>query len=116
MNDINTGNEDDNLEESDPDTGDDDNVENDLLSDNESETSNNEETLIYTPKILITTSKRPSKPVYEFTNEFTSIFPNAKFVKRASCFDVKKLVEIACVKEFTDLIIVNHDRKEPSKN
>ena len=35
-----------------------------------------------TPKILITTSKRPTKAVYEFAHEFASIFPDAQFVKR----------------------------------
>jgi ribosome production factor 1 len=35
-----------------------------------------------TPKLLITTSKRPSASVYEFANEFKGIFPDAEFVKR----------------------------------
>ena len=66
------------------------------------------------PKILITTSKRASAHIYDFAHEFTGIFPNAQFVKRGSQFEVKKLVEIAIKREYTDLIIINEDKKEPN--
>ncbi|KAL2919154.1 Ribosome production factor 1 [Polyrhizophydium stewartii] len=66
------------------------------------------------PKILVTTSKRPSASVYEFANEFVTIFPDAEFVKRGSQFDVKRIVEIAKEREYTDLLIINEDRKEPN--
>ncbi len=66
------------------------------------------------PKILVTTSRRATAPVYEFANEFCTIFPNAQFIKRGSQFDVKKIVEIAIDRQYTDLIIINHDKKTPS--
>ena len=53
--------------------------------------------------------------VYEFAEEFTSIFPEARFVKRGSQFEIKRIVEIAIKNEFSDVIIINEDRKKPSK-
>jgi ribosome production factor 1 len=66
------------------------------------------------PKILITTSRRASANVYDFASEFVTIFPNAQFVKRGSQFEVKKIVEIAIKREFTDVIIINEDNKKAS--
>ncbi|KAI8929255.1 anticodon-binding protein [Entophlyctis helioformis] len=66
------------------------------------------------PKILVTTSKRPSASVYEFAEEFVGIFPTAQFVKRGSQFDVKKIVEIGISRSYTDVIIINEDRKRPN--
>ncbi|KAJ3090984.1 Ribosome production factor 1 [Quaeritorhiza haematococci] len=66
------------------------------------------------PKILVTTSRRPSAAVYEFAEEFVSIFPDAEFVKRQSQFEVKKIVEIATKRNYTDLIVINEDRKQPN--
>ncbi|KAI8849722.1 anticodon-binding protein [Chytridium lagenaria] len=51
---------------------------------------------------------------YEFVNEFITIFPDAQFVKRGPQFEVKKIVEIAKKREFTDVIIVNESNKEPN--
>ncbi|KAI8892397.1 anticodon-binding protein [Globomyces pollinis-pini] len=66
------------------------------------------------PKVLVTTSRRAPAPVYEFANEFCTIFPDAQFVKRGSQFEVKKIVEIAIERQFTDLIIINEDKKKPN--
>ncbi|KAI8911100.1 anticodon-binding protein [Gorgonomyces haynaldii] len=66
------------------------------------------------PKILVTTSKHATSSVYDFANEFTSIFPNARFVKRGQQFDVKRIVEIGIERDFTDVIIINEDRKTPN--
>ena len=66
------------------------------------------------PKILITTSKRASAHVYDFAKEFTGIFPDAQFVKRGSQFDVKRIVEIGIEREYTDVMIINEDRKKAS--
>lgn len=57
-----------------------------------------------------------SQKVYEFAEEFVSIFPEAQFVKRGSQFEIKKIVEIACKRDFTDVIVINEDRKQPSKS
>ncbi|KND01840.1 rRNA-binding ribosome biosynthesis protein RPF1 [Spizellomyces punctatus DAOM BR117] len=66
------------------------------------------------PKILVTTSKRASANVYEFANEFVSIFPDAEFVKRGSQFEIKKIVELAIKRDYTDVIVINEDRKTPN--
>lgn len=68
-----------------------------------------------TPKIVVTTSKKCSAAAYEFCAEFVSIFPNAQFVKRATHHELKQVISQAIKHEFTDLIIVNEDRKKPSK-
>ncbi|KAJ3045900.1 Ribosome production factor 1 [Rhizophlyctis rosea] len=66
------------------------------------------------PKILVTTSRRAAAAVYEFAEEFVSIFPDAQFVKRGPQFEVKKIVELAIKRDYTDLIIINEDRKVPN--
>jgi ribosome production factor 1 len=66
------------------------------------------------PKILVTTSKRASANCYEFAHEFVSLFPDAQFVKRGPLFEIKKMVQVAIKREFTDLIIINEDKKTPS--
>ncbi|KAJ3112270.1 argininosuccinate synthetase [Phlyctochytrium bullatum] len=66
------------------------------------------------PKILITTSRRATPKTYDFVNEFITIFPDAQFVKRGPQFEIKKIVEIATKREFTDVIIVNESNKQPS--
>jgi len=40
------------------------------------------------PKILVTTSKNPKAQVLDFAQEFTSIFPDAHFVKRGNLVDM----------------------------
>ncbi|KAI9339313.1 anticodon-binding protein [Obelidium mucronatum] len=67
-----------------------------------------------TPKVLVTTSRRATPATYEFANEFVGIFPDAHFVKRGSQFEVKKVVELAIGRDYTDLIIINEDKKTPN--
>jgi ribosome production factor 1 len=66
------------------------------------------------PKLLITTSKHPSKHVYEFAEELVSIFPNAEFVKRGVMFDIATIVQFCKNRGYTDLMVVNEDRKQPN--
>ncbi|KAJ3219162.1 Ribosome production factor 1 [Dinochytrium kinnereticum] len=66
------------------------------------------------PKILITTSRWATPNTYEFANEFITIFPDAQFVKRGPQFEVKKIVELAKKREFTDVIIINESNKQPN--
>ncbi|KAJ3326396.1 Ribosome production factor 1 [Gonapodya sp. JEL0774] len=66
------------------------------------------------PNILVTTSRRPAKAVYEFSNELCDVFPNCTFVKRGSTEEVKKLVQLAIQRDYTDLIIINEDKKVPN--
>ncbi|CAI2185013.1 9698_t:CDS:2 [Funneliformis geosporum] len=66
------------------------------------------------PKLLITTSKRPSKSVYEFASELIDVFPNSKFVKRENKFSFKQIIEFCTNRGYTDLMVVNEDKKVPN--
>ncbi|KAF9976155.1 hypothetical protein BGZ73_009069 [Actinomortierella ambigua] len=67
-----------------------------------------------TPKILITTSKGPSAAVYAFASELVDVFPNSHFVKRKPQFEMRHIVEFSKNRDFTDVIVINEDRKEPN--
>lgn len=67
-----------------------------------------------TPKVLITTSKNPHPDLFEFTNEIVDIFPNSQFVKRGHQFEVSHIIEFSKKREFSDIIIVNEDRRKPN--
>lgn len=49
--------------------------------------------------------------MYEFAEELVSIFPGAEFVKRQAQYDIKHIMEFSGNRGFTDVIIVNEDRK-----
>lgn len=66
------------------------------------------------PKIIITTSYDPSKYLYEFIKELLVVFPNSFFYHRKQ-FPIKTIVDQASAKGFTDLIVINEDRKFKSK-
>ncbi|CAO3684528.1 unnamed protein product [Rhizopus microsporus] len=59
-----------------------------------------------TPKILVTTSKKCSTNCYDFCAELVSMFPGSQFAKRGPKHELRQ--------EFTDLIVVNEDRKIPN--
>jgi ribosome production factor 1 len=42
------------------------------------------------------------------------MFPDAQFAKRGPKHELRQVIKIAKEKEFTDLIVVNEDRKIPS--
>ncbi|CAB4433068.1 unnamed protein product [Rhizophagus irregularis] len=65
------------------------------------------------PKMLITTSKRPSKFAYEFASELIDIFPNSQFVKRGSKFSIKQIIGFCTNRDYTDVLVVNEDKKVP---
>ncbi|KAI9304426.1 anticodon-binding protein [Cunninghamella echinulata] len=67
-----------------------------------------------TPKILITTSKKCTKISYEFCAELVTMFPNSQFAKRGANHELRQIIQIAKEREFTDMIIVNEDRKVPN--
>ncbi|TPX54920.1 hypothetical protein PhCBS80983_g05695 [Powellomyces hirtus] len=66
------------------------------------------------PKIMVTTSKRASANVYEFAEEFVSIFPDAELIKRGSQFEIKRIVELAIKRNYTDIAVINEDKKQPN--
>ena len=65
--------------------------------------------------MLITTNKRPSKFVYEFASELIDVFPNSQFIKRGSKFSIKQIVEFCTNRNYTDVMVVNEDKKVPCK-
>ncbi|PON97163.1 Brix domain containing protein [Trema orientale] len=65
-----------------------------------------------TPKILITTSRFNSTRGPAFISELLTVIPNAHYYKRGT-YDLKKIVEYANKKDFTSIIVVHTNRREP---
>uniref|UniRef100_A0A1D1Z321 Ribosome production factor 1 n=1 Tax=Anthurium amnicola TaxID=1678845 RepID=A0A1D1Z321_9ARAE len=65
-----------------------------------------------TPKILITTCRFNSTRGPAFISELLSVIPNAHYYKRGT-YEMKKVVEYAKNKDFTSIIIVHTNRREP---
>ncbi|CAA2991663.1 ribosome production factor 1 [Olea europaea subsp. europaea] len=65
-----------------------------------------------TPKILITTSRFNSTRGPAFITDLLSVIPNAHYYNRGT-YDLKKIVEYAKNKDFTSLIVVHTNRREP---
>eukprot|EP00276_Gloeochaete_wittrockiana_P004706 CAMPEP_0184659606 /NCGR_PEP_ID=MMETSP0308-20130426/30337_1 /TAXON_ID=38269 /ORGANISM="Gloeochaete witrockiana, Strain SAG 46.84" /LENGTH=303 /DNA_ID=CAMNT_0027099561 /DNA_START=3 /DNA_END=914 /DNA_ORIENTATION=+ len=63
-----------------------------------------------TPKTLITTNLRPSPISYDFIRELLKIFPNSFYYKRGT-YEIKNIVKYCSKRDFTDIIILNEDRK-----
>ncbi|EPY52447.1 brix domain-containing protein Rpf1 [Schizosaccharomyces cryophilus OY26] len=64
------------------------------------------------PKLLVTTSKRASRKCYEFASELLDCFPNAEFRKRTGNIEIHEIAEAASKRGYTDLIVLNEDRKQ----
>lgn len=66
----------------------------------------------YEPKILITSSDNPHTKTIHFIRELTKIIPNSecRWRHRSS---VKKMIASAKKRDFTDVIVVNEDRRNP---
>ncbi|XVF72907.1 hypothetical protein PTKIN_Ptkin12aG0158300 [Pterospermum kingtungense] len=65
-----------------------------------------------TPKILITTCRFNSTRGPAFISELLWVIPNAHYYKRGT-YNLKKIVEYANNKEFTSIIVVHTNRREP---
>ncbi|KAI7866367.1 anticodon-binding protein [Spinellus fusiger] len=65
-------------------------------------------------KVLVTSSKSPSPACYDFCAELVSMFPEAQFGKRGPKHELRQVIDVAKEKEFTDVLIVNEDRKIPN--
>ncbi|XP_042492582.1 ribosome production factor 1-like isoform X1 [Macadamia integrifolia] len=65
-----------------------------------------------TPKILITTCRFNSTRGPTFISELLSVIPNAHYYKRGT-YDLKKIVDYAKNDDFTSLIVVHTNRREP---
>lgn len=64
------------------------------------------------PKILVTTNVNAKKKAYEFANILIEILPNVTFIKRKYGYKLKEIVDICNKREFTDLVIINEDKKK----
>lgn len=66
------------------------------------------------PKILITASHNPHTKTIKFCRELRNVIPNSefRFRKKAS---IKKMVNAAVDRGFTDIVIINEDWRKPSK-
>ncbi|XP_018417362.1 PREDICTED: ribosome production factor 1 [Nanorana parkeri] len=62
------------------------------------------------PKILITTSDRPRGRTVKFTEQLSSIIPNSHVYYRRG-LALKKIIPQCIARDFTDLIVINEDRK-----
>ena len=63
---------------------------------------------------MITCSENPSKKLRTFINQLYRVIPNSSVRSRPKV-PIKKLIEGANKRNFTDLIIINEDRKQLSK-
>ncbi|KAL3647223.1 hypothetical protein CASFOL_008191 [Castilleja foliolosa] len=64
------------------------------------------------PKVLITTCRFHSSRGPAFISDLLSVIPNAHYHKRGT-YDLKKIVEYATKKDFTSVIVVHTNRREP---
>lgn len=63
------------------------------------------------PKVLITTNHSRGKRVKHFILELLRVFPIAIYYERGG-YPLKKIVEYAKNENFTDILVINQDRKE----
>jgi ribosome production factor 1 len=66
-----------------------------------------------TPKILITSSDRPSMRTWKFCKVLKQCIPKSDVYYRRG-LDLKKIIPQATAKDYTDLIVINEDNKEPN--
>lgn len=64
------------------------------------------------PKILITTSRKPSSRLLQFLKELKIVLPNSVRTNRGN-YILKELVEIGNKYDFTDLLILHEHRGRP---
>ncbi len=49
-----------------------------------------------------------------FATELCDVLPNSELRKRDN-FDLKEIIDQAIALDYTDLIVINEDKKQPSK-
>ncbi len=62
------------------------------------------------PKVLITTSYKPTGLMYQFLSEVLELLPAAEYYKRNG-FPLKKIVQFCNNREYTDILVFNEERK-----
>ena len=64
------------------------------------------------PRIMITTSRRPSSKLVQFQKEMNLLFPNSIRFNRGA-YRLKDIVDAAERKEFTDIVLLHEHAGEP---
>eukprot|EP00894_Picocystis_sp_ML_P000851 jgi/Pico_ML_1/51368/g2418.t2 len=62
------------------------------------------------PKVLLTTGRKPTAVMFKFLADLLHVFPDATYYKRNN-YEIKKMCEYASKRGFTDLVVINEDRK-----
>jgi ribosome production factor 1 len=62
-------------------------------------------------KLLLTTSKKAIKEAYTFIRDLVSVFPGSEFKDRGN-YSVKEIIEFCNNRDYTDILLVNEDRKK----
>jgi hypothetical protein len=62
------------------------------------------------PKIIITTSRKPSGEMFKFLENLFTVIPNAYYYARRA-YHVQEIVKHASARGFTDLLVFNENRK-----
>lgn len=57
-----------------------------------------------TPKILMTTNRRPKGKIFDFLKEIKNVFPNTEYYERKN-FQIKNVIEWAKPRGFTDIML-----------
>lgn len=63
------------------------------------------------PHVLLTTCYKPTGRMYKLTREMLTVLPCATYYERQG-FPLKKIVQYASNRDFTDLVVFNEDRKQ----
>lgn len=66
-----------------------------------------------TPKVIVTTSDKPVGDTFKFAEALINIIPSGEFIPRKGV-DLKKIIKGAIERDYTDIIVVNEDRKQPN--
>jgi ribosome production factor 1 len=66
------------------------------------------------PKLAITTCRKPTSRMFDFIRELLDTIPNAHFYERRGV-NLKDIIEQAKTTDFTDIMVLNEDRKDISK-
>lgn len=68
------------------------------------------------PKVLITTSPKATRLTYDFCEELVCVFPGAEFIRRkkGKGFEMGRIAGWAANREYSHLVVVNEDMKQPS--
>lgn len=69
------------------------------------------------PKVLVTTSPRPTRASYDFCDELVNVLPGAEFVRRkkGKGFEMGRIAGWAAGRGYSHMVVVNEDTKKPSE-